>query len=96
MYEWLVGNTVVAPQVEAAWEHELLDTSIAIDSAFASGAGSPFRVHSPSVGEDSLALTAGVAVQWSPRWTGYLFYDAQFAGSDGISQAVSAGLSFRW
>jgi outer membrane autotransporter protein len=96
MYEWLVGNTVVAPQVEAAWEHELLDTSVAIDSSFASGAGSPFRVHSPSVGEDSLALTAGVSLQWSPRLTGYLFYDAQFAGSDGVSHAVSAGLSWRW
>ena len=56
------GFASVTPSVGAQWQHEYLDNQLGIDSSFANGAGSEFRVYGPLVGRDSLLLTGAINV----------------------------------
>ena len=39
--------------------------------------GELFTVHGSSIGRESAALSAGVAVQWNDRFSTYVYYDGQ-------------------
>jgi len=93
-YDLEAGHITLRPEIRAAWHHEFLDRERAIDSRLASGAGSVFQVNSPTIGRDSLALSAGLTVQWSSRLSTYLFYDTQLARENYIVHAVSGGLGW--
>jgi outer membrane autotransporter protein len=91
-YEWKLGNVIVRPEAQLAWQHEYGARSYSIDSALASGAGSLFSVSDTPVGRDSLLFGAGVAVVWNPRTSTYLYYDADLLKKEYNSQSVSGGL----
>jgi outer membrane autotransporter protein len=91
-YDWKVGNVVVRPEGEFAWQHEYGDRSYSIDSAFASGAGSMFSVADTILGRDSLLFGGGVSVLWNPRTATYLYYDADLLKKEYYSQSVTGGL----
>ena len=87
---------MLRPELRLTWEHEYLDSEHAIDSSLASGAGSVFRVHSPSLGRDSLGVSVGVNVLCSSRVSIYAFYDGQFLRENYMAQNVNAGLNIRF
>ena len=91
-YDWQVGGVVVRPEVRAAWQHEFGDSSFALDSRFANGAGNTFTVRGPVIGADSLLIGAGVAVLWNERTSTYVYYDGEVARSNYSSNNVSGGV----
>ncbi len=88
----LRNGIVIRPEVRASWQHEFADQAFALDSQFASGAGSVFTVNGPEYGRDSLLLSAGVAVQLTERTSVYLSYDGQLARRNYESHAISGGI----
>ena len=91
-YDWQVGGVVIRPEVRAAWQHEFGDSSFALDSRFANGAGNTFTVRGPEIGDDSLLLGAGVAVLWNERTSTYVYYDGEIGRSNYSSNNVSGGV----
>ena len=78
--------------MRAAWQHEFGDSSYAITSRLASGAGNSFTVSSPQIGDDSLLLGAGFAVLWNERTSTYVYYDGELGRSNYSSNNVSGGV----
>jgi uncharacterized protein YhjY with autotransporter beta-barrel domain len=93
-YTWQLTSVTLTPQLQLSWQHEFLDQDRSIDSQFASGAGNIFRVTSPEIGRDSLAVDAGFTAQFSPRVSGFLFYHGDLARENYIAATISGGLSF--
>jgi outer membrane autotransporter protein len=91
-YDWRVGGVVIRPEVRAAWQHEFGDSSYALVSSLASGAGGAFSVQGPQIGDDSLLLGAGFAVLWNERTSTYVYYDGELARTNYHSNNVSGGL----
>ncbi len=93
-YDWKIGHLMVRPELRAAWQHEYGDATLAIDSAFANGAGPGFLVHGPATGRDSLLLSAGFAVQLSERVSTYVYYDGELARTNYQASSISGGFRF--
>ena len=97
-YDWRVGNSgiVISPVATAEWQHEFLDSSFALDSNFADGAGNLFTVQGPVLGRDSLVLNVGINVQWTARFGTFLDYNGEFGRANYRLNGVSGGakLSF--
>jgi uncharacterized protein with beta-barrel porin domain len=93
-YAWQLAPVTLTPQMQLLWQHEFLDQDRAIDSQFASGAGNIFRVTSPEIGRDSLILDAGFTAQFSPRVSGFLFYQGDLARENYMAATISGGLNF--
>ena len=91
-YDWQVGGVIVRPEARAAWQHEFGDSSYALDSRFANGAGNTFTVRGPDIGDDSLLVGGGVAVLWNERTSTYVYYDGEVARTNYSSHNVSAGV----
>ena len=91
-YDWKVGNVIVRPEGQLAWQHEFGDRSYSIDSALASGAGDMFSVADTEIGRDSLLFSAGVAVLWNTRTSTYIYYDTDLLKKEYNSQSVTGGL----
>ncbi|MEI9892494.1 MAG: autotransporter outer membrane beta-barrel domain-containing protein [Chthoniobacter sp.] len=91
-YDWKVGNVIVRPEAQLAWQHEFGDRSYSIGSALASGAGDMFSVSDTELGRDSLLFGAGVAVLWNTRTSTYLYYDTDLLKKEYNSQSVTGGL----
>ena len=88
----LASGVIIRPEVRAAWQHEFGDSSFALDSRFANGAGNTFTVHGPEIGDDSLLVGAGVAVLWNERTSTYVYYDGDLARTNYSSHNVSGGV----
>jgi outer membrane autotransporter protein len=79
------------PEIRAAWQHEYGDSSYAMDSGFLGG-GQPFLVNGPEIGRDSALLGAGFALQWSPTFSTYLYYDGEVGSTNFDRHAVTGGV----
>jgi len=90
-YDWKVGTVLIKPEVRAAWQHEYGDTTYALDSNFANGAGGAFTVEGPELGRDSALLSGGFAIQWSDRFSTYVFYDGELGRTNYHVSSVSGG-----
>jgi len=91
-YDWQVGHMHVLPQFSAAWQHEYGDTAYSIVASLASGAGDSFTVVGPQTGRDSLLIGAGVSVLLNDRVSTYIYYDGEFARTNYLGNAVTAGV----
>ena len=91
-YDIQAGGVVIRPEVRAAWQHEFGDSSFALDSRFANGAGNTFTVRGPEIGDDSLLVGAGVAVLWNERTSTYVYYDGELLRTNYRSNNVSGGM----
>ena len=91
-YDVRAGGVVIRPEVRAAWQHEFGDSSYALESRFANGAGNTFTVHGPEIGDDSLLVGAGVAVLWNERTATYVYYDGEVFRTNYSSNNVSGGV----
>lgn len=86
--------TIITPELSLAWRHDFLDNHIALDSQFASGAGSSFTVTGPELGSESILFSLGCAVQWKPEFNTYLSLTLQ-RGRDGYdAQYLNLGLRY--
>ena len=88
----VASGVVIRPEIRAAWQHEFGDSSFALDSRFANGAGNTFTVRGPQIGDDSLLVGAGVAVLWNERTSTYVYYDGELLRSNYSSNNVSGGV----
>ena len=88
----VASGVVIRPEVRASWQHEFADSSYALTSRFANGAGNTFTVHGPQIGDDSLLVGAGVAVLWNERTSTYVYYDGEVFRSNYNSNNVSGGV----
>ena len=91
-YEIHAGSVVIKPELRAAWQHEFGDTSFAINSRFANGAGNNFTVQGAEIGADSVLVGAGVAVVWNKRTSSYVYYDGELGRTNFESNNLSVGL----
>ena len=92
-YDWRVAGTVLRPELQVGWRHECLDVTRKIDSRMASGAGTIFQVESPSLGQDSLSLVAGLSTRLGQRVSVSVYYSGQLARNNCTSHTVSGGIS---
>jgi outer membrane autotransporter protein len=92
MYRAKCGKVVLVPEIEVGWRHEYLDRSVALDSQFASGAGTVFSVRGPELGRDSLVAGAGLTIQWNDRLSTSFNYDTQLLRSHYNQHSFSAGI----
>ena len=93
-YDLKFGGIAIKPEVSAAWQHEYGDTTYALDSSFASGAGNVFSVTGPRFGRDSALIGAGFSIQWNERFSTYVYYDGELGRTNYNSQSVSGGFRF--
>jgi outer membrane autotransporter protein len=91
-YDIKAGNAIIRPEVRGGWQHEYGDRAYPIDARLASGAGDVFTVWGPAIGRDSALVDAGIAVQWSSRFSTYIYYDGVLGRSNYDNNAVSGGL----
>jgi outer membrane autotransporter protein len=87
-YTWNAGHIAITPSASASWQHEYLYSALPIDAQFASGVGSVFTVHGPTVGHDSALIDVGVNVRWTPVIRTYLGYSGQVGRSNFNSHAL--------
>ena len=90
-YDFKAGRAIVRPEVRAAYQHEYGARAYPIDASLASGAGDVFTVHGPKIGRDSALVDAGFAVQWTSRFSTYVYYDGVLGRSNYDNHAVSGG-----
>jgi len=81
---------IIRPEVRLQWQHEYLDSTASVETAFAGGGG-VFTVNGPELGRDSLILDAGVTVQFSDRASVYANYTAEIGRKNYSSNGVSGG-----
>lgn len=87
----LRSTAMVLPFLSIAWRHEFGDESIPISARFANGAGDRFTVYDGELGADSVALAAGVSVQWGPRLNTYLTYSTDIGRSGYQQHSLNGG-----
>lgn len=86
--------TFITPEVSLAWRHDFLDDSIALNSQFASGAGSAFVITGPEMGGDSVIIGLGCSVQWKPAFNTYLNLTLQRGSSGYDSEFLNLGVRY--
>jgi outer membrane autotransporter protein len=99
-----IGNTMLKPEVRVAWEHEWLDNSTNVQSAFVSAPGSVFTVTGAGFGRDSFVGGAGVTTTLAglgvtdPRFAPtqlFVDYDMKITGGY-QANVVSGGLRVKF
>jgi len=92
-YKAQIGKEVAfATEIRAAWQHEFLDDSRAINSAFIGSGLGAFSVQTTNPQRD--AVLAGVGVNFTVRNTMTLFfdYDVQAGQQSYLEQSVKGGI----
>ncbi len=99
-----IGNTLLKPEVRIAWQHEWLDDSTNVQSAFVSAPGSVFTVTGAGFGRDSFIGGAGISTTLAgfgvtdPRFAPtqlFVDYDVKTTGSY-LANVVSGGLRVKF
>jgi outer membrane autotransporter protein len=99
-----VGNMLLKPEVRAAWQHEWLDDSTNVQSAFASAPGSVFTVTGAGFGRDSFIGGTGVSTTLAgfgvndPHFAStQLYFDYDVKANGGyLSNVVSGGFRMKF
>jgi outer membrane autotransporter protein len=85
-------NIMLRPDVRVFYLHEFNDNEFYdIDANFI-GCPTVFTVRSPRIGDDAVAVNAGLAVQFGPTFTLFGHYDGIFGRDNYRSQGVSGGI----
>lgn len=79
------------PDIRVAYLHEDHDQRYEIESNFV-GCPDPFVVLSPKIGDDAVAVNAGLTVQFNPMVSIFAHYDGQFGRDNYHAQGVTGGL----
>jgi len=92
----LSGGIVFRPEARFAWQHEFGDSSYSITSRFVTLGGNPFTVSGPVVGRDSLLISAGFSILWTPSFATYVYYDGEVGRSNFDSHNISGGFRLQF
>lgn len=95
-YDWRIGRVIVRPEARASWQHEFGNTGASITSGFATLGGDAFTVAGPTVGRDSLLVSAGFSILWNDRFSTYAFYGGEVGRTNYDSNSISAGVRLRF
>jgi uncharacterized protein YhjY with autotransporter beta-barrel domain len=95
-YDLPVDGITLRPELQLGWQHEFLDVDRSINSRFATGAGNVFRVTSPTLGRDNLAVSAGVGVQWSRSLGTSVYYDGELARQNYVAHTINVAVSLNF
>jgi autotransporter-associated beta strand protein len=95
-YDWKIGNVLVRPEAQIAWQREFGPRQDTIDASFESSAAGPFSITDTRIGADSLLLGGGVAVLFNPRTSTYIYYDAALLRKEYSSQSVTGGFKLNF
>jgi outer membrane autotransporter protein len=91
-YLWQIGKIMVEPSLRAAWEHEFKYSALPITAGFAGIPGPSATFFGPSEGHDSVIVSAGFSVHWTPKIATYVDYDGQLGRDRYDSNAVTGGV----
>jgi uncharacterized protein with beta-barrel porin domain len=88
-----IGRARLRPEVGVFWQHELLDESHGVTAQLPSGLGGAFTVDDPEIGRDTMPISAGLNVQWTPRISTAFRYDHTLLGDDLNAYSFAAALN---
>jgi uncharacterized protein with beta-barrel porin domain len=95
VYVWQIGkNLVLLPEVRALWMHEFLAQPLDITSRLDAGRGASFDYSTGTPYADSLFAGAGLGFRLGEQFTGSIFYNVNFAGTDYVNNIISADLNY--
>ena len=92
-YEAKQGNTILRPEIRAAWQHEFGDRPAAIDAQFVD-CDDIFRVWGPSTGENSALVDAGFSLIFGRchNVAAYVFYNGNLGRENYDRHSASGGV----
>ncbi len=94
-YTWQAGGGVsFTPELRLLWQHEFLNDARTLNAVLDGGPGFTYLTSSP--GRDSAFAGAGVSARFGPRWSGWVYYNADFGRGATSSQMVSGGLGVQF
>jgi outer membrane autotransporter protein len=86
-------DLTLTPIVFASWQHEFLQNSYNINSAFVGGGpAAPFSYETEEPLRDFLYAGAGISWAWGERWEGYVSYSASAGNPQLISHNIYLGV----
>jgi uncharacterized protein with beta-barrel porin domain len=88
---WQVGGTIFRPEIRAAWQHEWLDASSTVHSAFAQAPAAVFTVTGTAFSREAFVGGAGISSDITGSTRLFVDYDAKLNGGY-VAQVVSGGL----
>ncbi len=92
VYEALVGNVILRPNMAMMWQHEYADTSATITGSFADPlTPGTLSLTTPGMGRDSALISAGLNAELTNSMAIYLNYMADVGNDDFFAQSVMAG-----
>jgi outer membrane autotransporter protein len=87
----------VTPMIFASWQHEFLQNSYNINSAFVGGGpAAPFSYETEEPLRDFLYAGAGIGWEWGDRWEGYVSYSASAGNPQVISHNIFLGVGVKF
>jgi autotransporter-associated beta strand protein len=87
-----LGSIVLTPHASAFWQHEFLNGSTPITSAFQGLPGGTFSVQTPRGDSDTALLGFGIDAELNKTVTIFVDYQAEAGGSTFFGQSASAGV----
>jgi hypothetical protein len=89
------GSGCSNPRIKnVAWEHEYDYSSLPITVSSVQFPGQSATLFGPSEGRNSAIVNAGVATQWTPRFSTFIGYQGLQGRTNYNSNAVTGGFSF--
>ena len=86
-------DLTLTPMIFASWQHEFLQNSYNINSAFVGGGpAAPFSYETEEPLRDFLYAGAGLGWAWGERWEGYVSYSASAGNPQLISHNIYLGV----
>ena len=96
-YTWnLTDKIAIIPEVRAFWQHEFLQNSTDIGASLDGGNGPGFDYATTVPDRDSIFAAAGVSAVFNKNFSGYIYYNSNFARSDYMSQMISTGFNWKF
>jgi len=91
-YRTEIGSVVVTPHLSAYWQHEFLDNSTNITSAFVGLPGGTFAVQTTAGDSDSALLGVGLDAELNQTVTLFIDYGAEAGGASFFGQSATGGV----
>ena len=94
-YDAKVCGLRVVPDLRLTWRHEYLNSARTITASFPGMPGA-FAVNGPSVGSDSLLVTAGVTVELTPLVSVFADYNGEAGRTASTAHSVVGGVRVKF
>jgi outer membrane autotransporter protein len=96
IYQTMVQDTLLQPNLSLMWQHEYLDSSSGITSSFADFTAPSFSTQTAAPSRDSALISVGLTATLNNSLALYLNYLADVGASDYWAQSVVGGFKARF